>query len=304
MEKGKKYEAFPPAKINLHLQVLGRRKDGYHELETVFQSVDLCDRLELHLRSGSGTVMNVAGAEVPEDSSNLCVRAAAAFAEALGESFRCEISLHKVVPPGAGLGGGSSDAAAVLLILNRAFGEPFGEVQLRGIARKLGADVPFFLHGGVALGLGTGEKLDFLTVDWDYRILLVLPTLRISTRWAYQQLKFGLTGQQKSLIFNGQKLRRLRPEDFRERFLNDFESVIFRHYPQFKAAKEALYQTGAFFASMSGTGSALFGLFRQEEKAREARRSLQKFGRTELVRPVSHADLKKLVLRTESLERS
>jgi len=298
------YTVYPPAKINLHLRILGRRKDGYHELETVFQTVGLCDKLILAVGPGSGVHLTVFGADIPADNTNLCVRAVQLFAEKSGEAFRCEMVLHKNIPPGTGLGGGSSNAAAVLKVLHAHFGMRMTEEELHGVARQLGADVPFFLQGGVALGTGIGDQLIHLVPEWEYWVLLVMPTHGISTRWAYGELKFSLTAQQKSVIFNGQILRELKPEQFRSRFRNDFEPVVFRRYPRLKSAKEALYKAGAFFASMSGTGSALFGLFREEEVAREAKRSLQNFGRTELVRPVTQKEIQNHLLRTESQERS
>ena len=290
------YTAFPPAKINLHLRVLGKRPDGYHEIETIFQTVSLVDELAVSLRPGGSLSLEVAGdSTVPSSANNLCLQAASRFAQAAGLSFGGKILLRKRIPAGAGLGGGSSDAAALLRILNRHFGEPLRDGQLARVARGLGADVPFFLRGGTAIGRGIGDELEFFSPEWRYWAVLVLPNFKISTRWAYSQLKFGLTSERKSFIFNGQKIRDIRPEQFSLHFVNEFEAVVFGRYPELAELKKFLRDQGAFFTSMSGTGSALYGLFLNEDAAREARRSLQNRVRTELVRPIDQVEYNKLM---------
>ncbi len=281
-----RWVARPPAKINLHLRILGRRDDGYHEIETVFQAIDFRDRLEIELIRENEVRIEVAGADLPRDDRNLCVRAARLFAEHCREFTGCQIRLKKNIPEGAGLGGGSSDAAATLLGLNRLFGNILDEGKLHSLARQLGADVPFFLKPGLAIGRGIGDQLEYVNTDWKYWVLLLLPTYKISTRWAYESAKLSLTSLEKNVILKGHILQEISPKDFKNIFVNDFEKIVFGNYPELRDLKASLLKMGAFFASMSGTGSTIYGLFENCETARRAAEHFRNITRTELVQPV------------------
>jgi 4-diphosphocytidyl-2-C-methyl-D-erythritol kinase len=277
---------YPPAKINLHLRVLNRRPDGYHNLETIFVAVDLRDELKLRRTTGGGIYLRVENGGVPKDSSNLCYRAAALFLKEGGAKGAVEITLKKQIPAGAGLGGGSSDAAFTLCGLNKLFGKPLTEKQLHKMAAGLGADVAFFLRPGVAIGRGIGDQLEYIDVNWKFHVVLVWPNLKISTRWAYEELKIGLTADENYRILDSRILRGLDPHEFSNVFLNDFEPVVFEAYPRIAEIKTSLRRLGAFFAAMSGTGSAVFGLFDEEKKAHEAAEFFYDQADVWVVRPV------------------
>ncbi len=265
---------FPPAKVNLALRVLGKRQDGFHEIETVFQTVDLRDRLELVLTEDNSIDLSVGNTDIPDDESNLCYRAAQLFAGECGEFQGCQIALTKKIPHGSGLGGGSSDAAATLLALNRLYDNFMSEERLFELAAQLGSDAPFFIRGGTAVGRGRGEILRFFSPGWHFHVLIGCPTYKISTRWAYEELKIGLTNQAVYYIFDSLKVSEARSFDFPKVFTNDFERLIFARHPDLGRLKQRCYQEGAFFAGLSGTGSSVFGLFSKIEQAVLAKANL------------------------------
>ncbi len=253
------------AKINLSLKVLGKRRDGFHELRTIFQTISLADRLEIEFEPGPRRAIElVSSLEIPD---NLAVRAARALMEKLGVRGRVRLVLDKRIPAGAGLGGGSSDAAAVLLALPALAGvrAPLGE--LAELAADLGSDVPFFLHGGTALGLGRGTELYPLPEAPALEGVLVAPGVRIATKDAYRALRRKLTTPRRSPIMDKfQALswlldRGLSPEEWSVFGENDFEEYAFGHYPELAAIRRALMSAGAKPVMLSGSGSALFGIF-------------------------------------------
>jgi len=255
-----------PAKVNLHLSVLGRRPDGYHELITLMQPVGLFDEISLTL-GGEGISLRCDSPAVPCGEDNLACKAARLFQQETGRRFGLEIRLRKRIPVAAGLGGGSSDAAAVLLGLNRLFGE---EIPLEVLARwavLLGADVPFFLLGGPALGMGIGEKLERVRILPQLWFLLLSPGWPVSTKWAYDNLDLGLTRGAKGI-----KIPHLiaEAEEIIQLLHNDLESVTARQHVWVPRAKERLAGSGAAGVLMSGSGPTVFGLFLDEESARRA----------------------------------
>ncbi len=257
-----------PAKINLVLHVLFRREDGYHELYTIFQKVTFFD--EIHLRPAPRINLRVRGEiEVPEGEENLCWRAAKLFFAAQGRSHGVEIILDKRLPKGAGLGGGSSDAAAVLKGLNELY-PSFSPEELLSLGQKLGADVPFFLSPySTALARGIGEILS----PWPTHpawYLLLCPEIEISTAWAYHNLRLT-TRREPPNYEPDQPL-------WEQGLVNDFEPVIFSRYPVLKELKEELLRAGAQAALLSGSGAALFGVFLTEEEARAAQKLFRKKG--------------------------
>ena len=273
------------AKLNLGLRVLYRRPDGYHELRTVFQTISLADRLDIFFATARNTKIALHG--TPEIADNLVERAARLVLEALQIHGDVELTLRKNIPMGAGLGGGSSDAAAVLLALPVLAGKTLPAATLHSIATELGSDVPFFLHGGTALGLGRGEELYPLPDQPHARGLLVVPNIHSSTADAYRDLSQTLTS-----IALQNKLNTFQQEVWRvvaggargvATDENDFEEVVFARHPGLREIKERLLECGARPAAMTGSGSAVFGIFAETKKLERAR----KFIKDHRVLPIS-----------------
>jgi 4-diphosphocytidyl-2-C-methyl-D-erythritol kinase len=257
------------AKLNLGLRVLYRRPDGYHELRTVFQTISLADRLEVAFTRSSRTRIEVAGC--PDIPDNLVERAARLVLETLRIHADIRFELKKTIPMGSGLGGGSSDAAAVLLALPVLAGKNLPLDKLSGLAAQLGSDVGFFLHGGSALGLGRGEELYPLPDRPPLRGVVVASNVHSSTAQAYGDLSGQLTsiGLQNKLV-SFQKEIWQGGEGVDD---NDFEGVVFSRYPELKRIKDRLYRIGARPAAMTGSGSAVYGLFAEADQLEKARKS-------------------------------
>ena len=255
-----------PAKINLLLRVMGRRADGYHDLETWMQKIDLYDQIELELHHGATVEFFSDDVSIPADASNLAVRAALAFLQASEKSkgYGVQITLHKNIPVAAGLGGGSSDAGAVLRGLNNLFDREFSEKQLLELARPLGADVPFFAvdHDAVfATGIGNimvpVESLD------NCSFVVVNPDFFVSTAWVFQNLALtSLPKTSKLSCFQKYKAVAL----FLREMHNDLEEVTNAEHPQIEKMKNALLGVGASQVLMSGSGPTVFGVFPDTEK--------------------------------------
>ena len=273
-----------PCKINLLLNILGKRADGFHELETVMQPVPVCDELQFN-RGGQSIELTCNLPSLPVDSTNLVHRAAAAFLQAARRSEGVRIHLEKRIPLAAGLGGGSGNAACTLLGLNELFSEPLTPRQLGEIAAALGSDVPFFLQAQPALATGRGEKitpLDFSPALRGVFILLIHPGFGISTAWAYQALARypeALNGRQG----RAQKLvSLLQAGDLAaaaNEFFNSLEAPVLNKYPLLALFQEFLKANGAAAALMSGSGSTTFALVRGQNAAEQLRENFQaKFG--------------------------
>lgn len=255
-----------PAKVNLHLRVLGRRADNYHELVSLMQCVGPCDELELE--SGGGDIeLFCSQPGVPLGDENLAYRAAKLFLAQTNISQGVKIRLQKRIPMGAGLGGGSSDAAGVLWGMNKMWGNPLGDEKLLELAARLGADVPFFLLGGTALAGGIGERLEPLSLSVPLYYVLWFPGWPVSTKWVYQNLDLGLTSGSKEFTIP-QLIDRF--EEVVAILHNDLETVTARHYPWVEQAKTRLRDEGAEGVLMSGSGPTVFGLFRKEQEAKRA----------------------------------
>jgi 4-diphosphocytidyl-2-C-methyl-D-erythritol kinase len=247
------------AKINLDLRVLEKRTDGYHELRTVFQTVSLADRLEIAFTPDRQTAIELDGdIDIPD---NLAVRAARQALDAMRLTGRVQMRLTKRIPMGAGLGGGSSDAAAVLLALPVLAGGSLDMAALSALGRELGSDVPFLLWGGRAAGIGRGTELFPLPDSPAVRGVLVAPQVHVSTAEAYRDLSPRLTTElQQNKIFSFQS--QVWDVSTAVPAQNDFEPAVFERHPELAAIKERLQRAGASPALMTGSGSALFGLFR------------------------------------------
>lgn len=247
--------SFPPCKINLGLKVVRKRSDGYHDIETCFYPVPWTDGLEI-IQADQFSFTS-SGNSIPGDSANnLCVKAY----ELLRRDFNLPpvaIHLHKIIPTGAGLGGGSSDGAHALRILNQIFELSLSNDKLKEYALQLGSDCPFFIDDEPKLGTGRGEVLTDISVNLSGKFLvLVKPDVHVSTAEAYSGVKPAESSQSVKTILEQKPIA-----EWKELLKNDFEDSVFVKYPQIKVIKEKLYQHGAIYASMSGSGSTVFGIF-------------------------------------------
>lgn len=276
---------FSYAKINLGLRILGKRKDGYHDIETVFQTISLKDEIEI--RDFQNDIKLSTDSKLcPSDQTNLVFKAASLLKQYKKSSKGCFITLKKNIPVGAGLGGGSSNSAATLVALNKIWDTRLSTAELNTLALQLGSDVPFFLYGGTALGEGRGEILTPIKVNHDYWGVLVCPNLQIFSKWAYQQLNFNLTKSFKRSKFS--VLTRNFPEidNWNDLLVNDFEDIVFNAHPALQSILQDLKRHGAFYARMSGSGSTLFGLYENEKLAQKAQLYFQESFRTFIFKPV------------------
>jgi 4-diphosphocytidyl-2-C-methyl-D-erythritol kinase len=266
------------AKVNLRLDVLGRRADGYHELRTIFQAISLHDTLVLEKKREPGIDLCISGnsqlaGEPGQD--NLVHRAIHQLAREIGVRHGVRAVLAKRIPVGRGLGGGSSDAAAALSGLLRLTGKRIAAARLLEIASDLGADVPFFLNGGRALGIGRGDEIYPLPDVARRRVLVISPhDIAVPTKDAYQWLSLELTNEE-----GPTKLMRFCALCWSPQggvLSNDFEAAVFPRYPRLAAIKRELLQQGAAEASLAGSGSAVFGVYQHPAKARRAARAFPK----------------------------
>jgi 4-diphosphocytidyl-2-C-methyl-D-erythritol kinase len=262
------------AKINLALSVLGKRADGYHEIQTVFQTVDLCDELEF--KPSARIEVQCDGLPDIRQEDNLVWKAADRLAAACGTGLGASIVLKKRIPSGAGLGGGSGNAAATLLGLRRFWNLQMADSELCPIAEKLGSDVPFFLEGGTALGTGRGEQIHSIPEIPARHLVILFPGVQVPTAEAYRSLNLGLTSARED-----HRIQRFVSQvEARTGCLtgifNDFEASILAAYPPIREAKAFLEQRGATAALLSGSGSSVFGFFSDEESAFAASRDVSR----------------------------
>ncbi len=257
------------AKINIGLQVLNKRSDNYHNINSIFIPISLCDiitiseSIQFELRSN--VQFNIT------DDENLVMKAAKKFNEALGINKAYSIKLQKEIPMQAGLGGGSADAAVVLKMLNEMNGNPFGDEYLAKLAIELGSDVPFFIFNKPAIAKGRGEILEFINFRREINVLVVFPNVNISTKEAYEALK--RTQEQVQEIdyysaFNTGNYGQI---------INDFEQFAIEKHKEIREIKDILYENGSFFALMSGSGSAVYGMFDSLEDMAIAAEKLDKY---------------------------
>lgn len=251
---------FPNAKINLGLRVLRKRSDGYHDIETCFFPVpDLFDVLEI-TPAREATELEVVGSDWQGSvTENLVFKAYQLFAAHEPKMGQHKFHLIKSIPSGAGLGGGSSDAAFALKMLAKLYGWAPTDPRLHHMALSLGSDCPFFLLNRPCLAFGRGEILTPISLDLSaYRFEFVFPGISVSTAQAYGRIVPSEAGQELKEILSSPV------EQWKDALINDFEIPVFQMYPELKEAKQALYDKGAVYAAMSGSGSTLFGLFRKE----------------------------------------
>lgn len=253
--------SFPPCKINLGLNILARRPDGYHDLESVFLPLPLCDALELvedkHLNKGELS-LSTSGILVPGDlQNNLIVKAHRLFHEHFPLPG-IKAHLHKVIPMGGGLGGGSSNGTWMLRMLNEFSGFPFSLEFLKEMAEKLGSDCPFFLYNEACLVQGRGERVKPFPLHLKgWYLVLLNPGVHVSTAQAFSTIHPGIPGQRVTEIL------KTSPDFWSGRLVNDFEKGVSAQYPEIQGCIDLLKAAGADYVSMSGTGASVFGLFRQ-----------------------------------------
>ena len=246
---------FPNCKINLGLSILAKRADGYHELETVFYPIAISDALEI--LPAFNLTLTQTGIAVPGDpAQNLCLKAYHLLKKDFPQLPEVKMHLQKNIPMGAGLGGGSSDGTSALIILNQMFSLGLNEHQLIDYASQLGSDCPFFVYNKACHASGRGEILTPINLDLsNYQFLLVHPGVHIATAWAFQQLNPNTKSESIRSIIQ-------KPiTDWKNTLINDFETPVFKAEPKLSVIKNQLYQLGAIYASMSGSGSSLFGIF-------------------------------------------
>lgn len=263
------------AKINIGLEVLRKRSDGYHDINTIFAPVNLHDEIlvekskeiEVICKPNLGISMN----------DNLAYKAAMAMKIFYSVSEGAKINITKNISAGGGLGGGSSDAATTLKLLARLWEIPENQKELSEIASKIGSDVPFFLRNGYALGRGRGEILDYFDFSLPYYILIVMPGINVSTKSAYQSFKLENNSRNpsdlKSILFESKYDSKV----LKDKIVNDFEAHVFLKHPVLKQIKSSLYENGAVFASLSGSGSALFGFYHNREQIEYAKNFLSEY---------------------------
>ncbi len=253
-----------PAKVNLRLEILKRREDGYHELRTVLQKISLYDTLHFCLKKGKGIFIATQHPDLPVGKINLVYRAAQSMLKRSDYKGAVHINIEKRIPLGAGLGGGSSNAATTFKALNQLLRMNLPRMGLMEMGLEIGADVPFFFLEGSAVGSGIGERLRRIELP-DLWYVLIYPNFEVSTHWAYQN--FVLTNQR--IHFNLPKFRKI-PEGISRILFNHLEEVVSKKYPQIDIMKEMLFSGGALGALMTGSGPTVFGIFSGEKRATEA----------------------------------
>ncbi len=260
-----------PAKINWFLSVLDKRDDGYHNIISPMQCVDLYDVLTFE---EAEDIRLISDLNIPAEG-NLVFKAAALLKKVSSYKFGARIELQKNIPVAAGLGGGSSDAAYTLMGLNRLWELNFDRKALMDLAAEIGSDVPFFLAGTFSLIEGRGEKVTAMSTEGAMILLLVKPDVSVSTAWAYNSFKTGLTKKTVDIKLFCQALDRKNYAFLRDAVWNDLEDVVIRKYPVIGELKEKLEQNGALLSLMSGSGSAVFGVFNTFEEAVRASTNLR-----------------------------
>ena len=283
-DKVLRYRAY--GKVNLGLEVLGLRPDGYHEVLTVLQTVSLADELTFEPSRGLSVTSDHPG--VPCDGRNLVIQAGRALQQRFGIRKGARIKIAKRLPVGGGLGGGSSDAACALAGLSEMWNLNLELEALEKLARELGSDAPFFLRGGTCLGKGRGEVLEPLPPLSDCWVALVFPGFGVSTAWAYKNLEKkakGLTNSGEYIKIIVSFLKSGQIQEVAKALYNRLEEVVFPIHPELAGLKQGLIRAGAMGALLSGSGSAVYGLFGEEVRSKALSPHLEVPARVEVVRP-------------------
>ena len=252
---------FPNAKINLGLRITSKRPDGYHNLDTVFYPIELSDVLEIiKVPKNNDASIVITGKEIQGPSEkNLCLKAYQLIKEDHPVITGIQIHLHKSIPMGAGMGGGSADGAFMIKLLNEFFKLDLSEEKMNAYALQLGSDCPIFIKNRPCYATGRGEVLENIDIDLSgYYLLIVSPGIHISTADAFAQIKPNAS------IKQCKEIVQMPIEQWKDQLLNDFEQTVFEIHPVLKNIKEKIYNMGAIYASMTGTGSTLYGIFKNK----------------------------------------
>jgi 4-diphosphocytidyl-2-C-methyl-D-erythritol kinase len=263
----RRFDVRARAKVNLALEILRKRRDGYHEIETILQSIDLHDRLDIEINRSGRVVITCSDPDIPTDEKNLCSRAIERMRPHIGSDLGAVIHIEKHIPQNAGLGGGSSDAAAVILAAARASVVDLSPTLLEAVAAEVGSDVPFMLYGGTMFARGRGEVLTKLTPLRCGNFLIVKPSVDISTASAYKNVNFQLTKHRYRFNLKAVNALLARFPDVRLSFRNALEDVVCPSYPLVYEVLEELLASRPYVASMSGSGSAIFAIYESEARA-------------------------------------
>jgi len=253
-----------PAKINILLKVLGKRADGYHELYTLMEPISLFDKISIEANEGESISIECAQSEVPSDNSNLAGRAAELFLEKTGLTKALAIKIDKSIPVGAGLGGGSSNAASVLMALNEMLDTGLPDDELKKMGSEIGSDVPFFILKGPAVATGRGEVLRRVSLPGLFYIL-INPGFSVSTKWVYGNLDLTNNPENNILFYSDRIFESV--ATLVDNLTNDLETVTLTKFPEISGLKKLLMESGATGVLMSGSGPTVFGLFTEEKRA-------------------------------------
>ena len=259
---------------------MDQREDGYHNIHTIFQELSFHDTVTIS-KTDDGYELSSNDENFPTDSSNTCSKAYVAVKVHYPDVAGIKIHVKKEIPQGSGLGGGSSNGATTLKGMNELYGLGLSNDELTELSLQVGADVPFFIHGGTQLGEGIGDQLTLLDIELPQSILVIIPGMHISTKWAYSRLRKKLETGGKAPNFAGLIERSEIPFQF---FENDFEKIVFSTYPEIGLIKDQLLANKARFASLSGSGSAVFGLFDDDADAKSAELLFSASNKTMLTR--------------------
>lgn len=270
------------AKVNLTLDVRERLPNGYHLIQSVMQQISMADEVIVRLDNEEGIRIECSDPAIPCDQKNLAWRAAERFYARLGEPPHVHITLRKGIPTQAGLGGGSSNAAITLRALNILYGQPFSIKELHTLASSIGSDVPFFLYGGTALVEGLGDVISPLPVPTAYPLVVAVPTVGVSTSWAYQRI------DEERAVTEGEELLPPRTPamvnalraglNWLSLLRNDFEAVVLPEFPEIQRVKLLMMSTGAQAALLCGSGSGVMGVYPDEATAHRALLRLRRTG--------------------------
>ena len=271
------------AKINIGLKIINQRINSYHNIETVFQEVQFHDIITIN-KINDGYELSSNNVDFPTESSNTCVQAYLRLKKEFPGLKGVKIHVNKNIPMGSGLGGGSSNAASTIIGINNLYDIGLTKPQLENISQDIGADVPFFIEGGIQRGQGIGDKLTPLNIKLTYTILLVFPNNTVNTRWAYSQIRNKLEIPIKAINFADLMEKEIIPFQL---FENDFEKIVFSTYPEIGLIKSELLDNNAKFASLSGSGSTVFGFFNDEADAISAELLFSKSYKTIITQPLS-----------------
>ena len=273
------------AKVNIGLKLLHKRIDGYHDISTVFHEIDLYDEITISRSSNSAVDFSSNVDWLKNDQHNLCVIAYKRIKD-LYDIGGGDINLVKNISKGSGLGSGYSNAAAVMKGLRKIFNLKITDAELEKISTEIGADIPFFIRGATQIGEGIGEKLSDVKCRIDGSFLIITPDISIDTKWAYSQIKNVLDNAASSTKFSDLFCGKTISLDTLKFFENDFESVVFPTYPEIGAIKSELIALGAKFASLSGSGSTVFGIFDDNAKINKAFSHFSPMHKTHIAHPV------------------